>query len=487
MSSMDASPPVDILVIEDNPDSRENLRDILELDEHRVVAVGTAAEALARDDWGRFSAIILDRRLPDATAEQLLPTLKALAPDAPVIVVTGYSDLQGVIAALREGATDYILKPLNVDVLRASLGRIAERRRLAHAKEQSDAAFRHLVEAAQCLIVIIRPDRAIVYFSPFAEQLTGYSAQETRGRNFLELLLPEADRRAAALEIARVMEGRPTQGFECQILCRDGSRRSIAWNARWLPDYEDAPAILNVGHDITFLKQAQERTLQAERLAAIGQVVAGLAHESRNALQRSQACLEMLALTVRDRPEALDLIARLQKAQDHLHHLYEDVRSYAAPIKLEKSPCDLSLVWREAWVHLEPARKDKQAVLREPANGVDLRCVADAFRMEQVFRNILDNSLAACAAPAEVEIRARPTELAGQPALCVWVEDNGPGIAQDQRQKVFDPFYTTKAKGTGLGMAIAKRIVEAHAGRIAVAEGNGTGAAISITLPRGTP
>ena len=120
------------------------------------------------------------------------------------------------------------------------------------------------------------------------------------------------------------------------IICRDGSRRWIVWNARYLPDYDDGPAILSVGHDITFLKQAQERALQSERLAAIGEMVTGLAHESRNALQRCQACLEMLALAVRDRPEALDLIDRLQKAQDHLHHLYEDVRGYAAPIKLEK-------------------------------------------------------------------------------------------------------------------------------------------------------
>ena len=116
----------------------------------------------------------------------------------------------------------------------------------------------------------------------------------------------------------------------------------MAWNARYLDDYADGPAILKVGQDITFLQEAQERALQAERLAAIGEVVAGLAHESRNALQRSQACLEMLALAVRDRPEALDLINRIQKAQDHLHSLYEDVRSYAAPIKLDKHPCELA-------------------------------------------------------------------------------------------------------------------------------------------------
>ena len=196
-------------------------------------------------------------------------------------------------------------------------------------------------------------------------------------------------------------------------------------------------------------------------------MVTGLAHESRNALQRSQACLEMLALAVRDRPEALDLINRIQKAQDHLHHLYEDVRGYAAPIKLDKTPCDLALIWREAWAHLESARAEKQAVLREVVDGVDLRCVADPFRLEQVFRNILDNALAAASPPVAVEVRAEDATLDGQPAIRIAVRDNGPGIGPEQRPKVFDPFFTTKTKGTGLGMAIAKRIVEAHGGRIA--------------------
>ena len=111
--------PVDILVIEDDADALANLRDILELDDYRVATATTAAEALNRDDWSRFAAIILDRQLPDASADVLLPMLRAAAPEAAVIVVTGYSDLQGAIAALRQGAADYILKPLNIEALRA--------------------------------------------------------------------------------------------------------------------------------------------------------------------------------------------------------------------------------------------------------------------------------------------------------------------------------------------------------------------------------
>jgi signal transduction histidine kinase len=263
----------------------------------------------------------------------------------------------------------------------------------------------------------------------------------------------------------------------------------VAWNARPLPDYEGGPAVLKVGQDITYLKQAQQRSLQAERLSAIGEMVAGLAHESRNALQRSQACLEMLALADRDRPESLDLIARVQKAQDHLHHLFEDVRGYAAPILLDRRPCDLREVWLEAWAHLEVGRRGTKAVLREEVDANDLRCLVDPFRLGQVFRNLMENALTAGQAPVEVTIRCAPASSDGPPALWVSVRDNGPGLDAEQKRRVFDPFYTTKAKGTGLGMAIAKRIVEAHGGQIAVG-GDGEdrpGAVFVLNLPRGTP
>jgi signal transduction histidine kinase len=111
----------------------------------------------------------------------------------------------------------------------------------------------------------------------------------------------------------------------------------------------------------------------------------------------------------------------------------------------------------------------------------------DAFRLQQVFHNILDNALAAGSAPVAIEIRTSDSELEGQPAVHVAVRDNGPGINPEQRSRIFDPFFTTKAKGTGLGLAIAKRIVEAHGGRIGVSETDGPGAAFLITIPRGRP
>ncbi len=370
--------PLHILVIDDDADTTANLRDILELDDYQVETAGSVAQALNRNNWSVFFAILLDRKLPDGRAEDLLPRLKELAPDAAIIIVTGYADLEGVITAIRQGAADYITKPINLDLIRNRLAHVAQRKR-------------------------------------------------------------------AEAEIARL----------------------------------------------------NEQALQNERLAAIGQMMTGLAHESGNALARSQSCLEMLAWEVEDRPEALDLIERIQKAQDHLKHLYEEVRGYAAPLKLDREVWEVSAIWRQAWDNLALQRKGRDASLTEQTGGIDLNCTVDQFRLEQVFRNILENALAACSDPVRIEVQCVEAELDGRPALSVAMRDNGPGLNAEQQQRIFDPFYTTKTKGTGLGMAIAKRIVEAHGGQIAAgpepqgsrqsAVGSRQGAEIFIVLPRECP
>ena len=164
---MAESAAMTVLVVEDDEDTRGNLRDILALDGYRVDAVGTMREALAGRNWAEVAVVILDRQLPDGSAEELLPRLKRLAPEADVIVATGLADLDGAIAAIRNGAVDYIVKPISPAALRTRMGLSAERRRLTQAKLRSETAFRTLVEAAPSMIVILRIDGAILYLNPF--------------------------------------------------------------------------------------------------------------------------------------------------------------------------------------------------------------------------------------------------------------------------------------------------------------------------------
>jgi signal transduction histidine kinase len=119
--------------------------------------------------------------------------------------------------------------------------------------------------------------------------------------------------------------------------------------------------------------------------------------------------------------------------------------------------------------------------------NTDLTVSADRFRLVQVFRNLLENSLAACHDPVVIHIACGDAHLQGQPALEIRVRDNGPGLTPAARQSVFEPFFTTKTKGTGLGMAIARRIVDSHGGQISLGNESPAGAEFVITLTRRSP
>jgi signal transduction histidine kinase len=232
------------------------------------------------------------------------------------------------------------------------------------------------------------------------------------------------------------------------------------------------------------LEEAQQKALQAERLAAIGQVATGLAHEGRNALQNRQACLEMLTREVNNQPEALRLIARIEDSQDLLVRLFDQVREYAAPIRLQLQRYDIGAILQEAWRWTGQVRQGRDARFTVDSAGEDLFCDVDRLRLGQVFRNILENALQACSDPVVIDVACSRVDLAGRPALRLALRNNGPPLTSEEARHIFEAFFTTKTQGTGLGMSIAKRIVEAHAGQITVTQGMTAGMEVLITLPR---
>lgn len=242
-------------------------------------------------------------------------------------------------------------------------------------------------------------------------------------------------------------------------------------------------AIINAAYQLNFARRleetAQKQMQQSERLAAIGQMVTGLAHESRNALQRSHACLETLVLDIEDRPDALNLVRRVQSALDHLHTLYEEVRNYAAPIKLDRQPVTIAKLANTCWTNLQHKWQAAGTEFELSSDEPELTIYADRTRLDQVLTNLLQNSIDACAEQGKIvlQIKTDQTELE------LTIRDNGCGVPLNPPSRAFDPFLTTKTKGTGLGLAISKRIIEAHQGSIAVQNTRPCGAEFQIRLP----
>ncbi|HZV08091.1 MAG TPA: ATP-binding protein [Gemmataceae bacterium] len=378
-----------------------------------------------------------------------------------MLTATAISDEHGQRARLRWMLHD------------VSEARQAERARLAE-KNLAEC----LLESVDILIFLVDEFGTILRCNSYALAITGYDANELQGRNWSHILLPEKQREAGRRLLHEARTGGAGRSDLLDLAVRGGQNRRVRWSARKL-----GQQVLLFGQDVTDLHEAQRQAVKSERLATIGQMSATLVHEGRNALQRIQACLSLLTLRLKDQPDNLDLLSRIQKAEDDLQRLFEDVGTFAITTRLHPRWCDLRLCWREAWNDIGSLRPS--AELREDTGGINLFCQVDPFYLKQVFRNLLENALASGANPVHIDIRCRPAVLNGEEAICIHLRDNGPGFAVEARSHLFEPFCTTKARGTGLGLAICKRILEAHGGRIEANDHSDSGAELIITLPGG--
>lgn len=475
-----------VLVVEDDEDTRANLCDLLELDDHEVIVAGSAKEAKGRlQDNPQIT--ILDRRLPDGLAENLLPELREISPNCEFIVVTGYADMESAIAAMRNGASDYLLKPIQPEMFRQRLRKIAEVHQLEEKLQREHEFANQMLVTAEAVILVLNLDGTIQQFNPFLTQLTGWKLSEVKNQDWFDIFIPETERARVREIFLDTAAGIKSHGVINPIVTQDGQRRVLRWSNATLKDRSGkTTAVLAVGLDITDLAETQERALRGERLATIGQMMAALAHESRNALQRIQASTDLLGLEVENNDQALQDLAKIRRAANDLNVLLEEVRAFAAPIQLRKERVCLGDIIDQAWANLEQTRQGRQAELIVQKEIRNTPLHLDIVRAEQIFRNLFDNSMAATPDPVEISIEFEPHEdsdsLQGEQVhLCI--RDNGPGLSAEQQEKIFVAFFTTKDEGTGLGMAIVQRIIEAHGGAIRVDSKYKPGAKFIVSFP----
>ncbi|HMO85168.1 MAG TPA: ATP-binding protein, partial [Lacipirellulaceae bacterium] len=357
------------------------------------------------------------------------------------------------------------------------------RRQQELERQRGERRFRQLVENASCLIVILRPEEELLYFNRCAEDVTGFRADDLRRQHGSVLRLLGQDTNVVSRRLRAVLEQSVPQSYEERMQGRTGPPRWVTWTLTRIDEFEEGPAVLAVGHDVTEARLASEQLLQANRLATIGEMYTGLAHESRNALQRLRVCTDRLMDQVSDRPDAVEVLQRAQRAQDDLRQLLDEVRSFAAPIVLERTRCRLPALWREGWSLLQTMHRSRRATLADSGIDAGLEIVVDRFWIVQAFRNVLENALAACGDPAIIRIGCRLFQVEGSECVEITIEDNGPGFAMETVDRAFEPFFTTKSTGTGLGLAIVRRVIEAHGGVVAAGNGPDGGARIYLTLP----
>jgi two-component system nitrogen regulation sensor histidine kinase GlnL len=335
-------------------------------------------------------------------------------------------------------------------------------------------------------VIVLGPAGEVVRWNPAAEELLKVSASNALGRSF-DQVLPQAQALAGLVRRA-LAAGRAHADFEAALLRPDGGRITVSAVASILTGAGGEPrgAVLAL-RDVSRLRELEEKLQRSDRLAALGQMAAGMAHEVRNPLVGIRAAAQFLEGDSAFSAGLREYTGVIVREVDRLNAIVEDLLAFASPKPVQLAPCNLNQALEEA-LGLEATRlaAARVSVTRLYDPGLP-PVLGDPPRLHQVFLNLLRNAAEAMPGGGALTVRTRferlSARLGGRSAAVAEVADTGPGIPPDRQAHLFNPFFTTKPRGTGLGLAISLRIVEDHGGAIEVEAGAGRGATFAVILP----
>ncbi len=339
----------------------------------------------------------------------------------------------------------------------------------------------HILKSIGSGILTMDLEGHITSWNPAAEHITGYSYAEIRGR--LQDVFGNSIR--GLFGHTEDLKENPFR-FDGQIIKKDGNTAILGMSASLLKDEKNqVRGIILIFQDITTMVQMEDRVRRQERLATVGSLAAGIAHEIRNPLASLSGSIQVLQgeLDLKgDNRHLMDIVVR---ETDRLNTIITDFLEYARPKTTQDDRIVLSSVLDETITLLKNSKEfvDNISISCNVDPMIIMR--GDARRMRQVFWNFLINSCQAMPNGGKMTISANPVSHDDEDsAWCeIIIADTGQGISPEHLAKIFDPFFTTKIGGTGLGLAIAYRIIEDHGGTIAVAAEEGRGTKFRILIP----
>lgn len=244
--------------------------------------------------------------------------------------------------------------------------------------------------------------------------------------------------------------------------------------------------------DLTKVEQIEERERLRDRLAALGEMAAAIAHEVKNPLASIEVMAGVLKRQLAEQPEALETLDDIIGEAKMANGIVVEVLEFVRPINLQVERVSLDEVLKDS-ITLAEGKMRRGAVSIKTDVGEDVpELLADGHQLRQLFSNLLANAFEALGGEGHVDILARlvpeddaPTAIDDDdpPKVSVEVRDTGPGMSAEDMERIFSPFFTTKPQGTGLGLAIVRKVVDAHDGRIDAGSAPGRGATFKVTLP----
>ena len=506
-------PPIEtVLVVDDEHFVRELCVEIVAGEGYRVLAAQDAEEGLRLARQEPVGAIVLDLMLPRISGFEALQILGKDLPDIPVVVMTAHSSQSRVIDLLKLGAYDVLLKPFEPGDLIYSTRRALERHRLLaenkrllrELQDNLQAQALELSRGRQLLENIIShmgsglllTDREgrIWMINNHGQETLGVTAARAVGQRLLDLF-------PSAGPLLDVQVGSLLRELDLQA--PDGRAVPLGFNNSLLLDASGQPeGTIIIFRDLSDLRAIRAEVRRKDRLAAIGEVAAGVAHEIRNPLFGISSVAQILMTEVKFDPVHQELLAAMQAEIKRLNSLVEDLLDYGRPSMLQRTPQNLEQTWDEILgLAREELAEAKVHVRQEVGDGFPPVPV-DGNKVRQVFLNLLRNAIQATPPGGQITIRLQrmsrgalpaPVQRAlalkagtGDPAreyAVSAISDTGIGIPAADLDRIFDLFFTTKSSGSGLGLAICQRIVEDHEGAIGVASTEQIGSTFTVALP----
>jgi two-component system sensor histidine kinase PilS (NtrC family) len=377
------------------------------------------------------------------------------------------------------------------------VGALAHRLRAAGAERESlQSELRRVrLEADEILrnirsgVMTVDDTGRLAFINPMAERLLQIDGENATGLPVLDKLKLRSPELWAAM-VAAIRHGRKVSRGEGTVLHEDGRIFPIGLSTTTFErDADGRPSVTAIFTDISDLKRLNELNLRAERLEAVAALSASLAHEIRNPLASIRSSVEQLARSAHADEDDRYLAQLIVRESDRLSRLLSEFLDFARVRATEFVPVDLQSVVTAA-ARLVREHPDCRPDIEIRVQGSRTVLEGDEDLLHRVVANLLLNAVQAARGPAMVTVStrpAKPTELPGgcsiEQPVCLEVRDTGPGIPEELRERLFQPFVTGRAGGTGLGLAIVQRAVEAHRGVVLVDSAPDAGTTFTIFFP----
>jgi two-component system sensor histidine kinase HydH len=330
------------------------------------------------------------------------------------------------------------------------------------ALRQTRDYTRQVVASMANGLLSIDADGKIVSYNLLALELLGIDKSRVKGMDLKTVI----DFKSTGIENT-LKEGRPIMEYDYYHRNDSGTSVPMTLSVTQIPDEQgNRRGAVIVLRDLREIKHLEEKIRRSEKMAAVGKLAAGVAHEIRNPLSSIKGFAKFLSHSLSDRPREQEYAGIMAKEVDRINSVVTDLLTFARPLKFEPVPTDVAeLVEHTVRLVEADARRQHVDIHRRIMPGLK-KSLLDANQITQALLNLLLNSFGEVDSGGTITVGAEHNGF--QRELKIWVEDNGPGIPKNLMDKIFDPFYTTKDKGTGLGLAIVHKIAENHGAEILV-------------------